>query len=59
MEYLGFWVTRNGVKFTETNTSIKKYEDTNLPKISTTVYRCIELLPRYVGNTFTYIITFK
>ena len=46
MEYLGFWVTHNGVKPINKNPSNKKYYATNLSKISTSVYRCSELLPQ-------------
>ena len=34
MKYLGFWITRDGVK-TYKKTGNKKYEATDFPKIST------------------------
>ena len=46
MEYLGFWVTCDGVK---TINNKNKYESTYFLKRSTTVYRCSELLPCYVA----------
>ena len=45
MEYLGFWVTRDGVKPIDKSTrKRKKCDATDLPKRITAVYRCIELL---------------
>ena len=56
MEYLGFWVSRDGVKpMNKKIEVIKKYEATYFPKRSMTVYRCSELLPRYVVKTLTYV----
>ena len=55
MEYLDFWVTRDGVKPIDKNTRNRKYASTYFPKISMTMYRCIKVLPRYVVKTFTYI----
>ena len=40
MEYLGFWVTHDGFKITDKNTSNRRYESTDLPKIITSVHRC-------------------
>ena len=46
MEYLGFWVTRNGVKPINKNIeAIKKYGATYFPKRSGKVYRRNKLLP--------------
>ena len=59
MQYLGLWVTRDGIKSIEKNTSNKKYEATDFLKRSTLVYRCSELLPRYVGKTPTCISAFN
>ena len=59
MQYLGLWVTRDGIKSIEKNTSNKKYEATDFLKRSTLVYRSIELLPRYVVYTPTCISAFN
>ena len=59
MEYLRSWVTREGVKPVDKNTSNRKYEATDFPKRSLTVYRCNKLLLRYVGNTVTYVSAFN
>ena len=53
MEYLGLWVTLNGVKPTDKHTSNKQYAVANLPKRTTSVHSCSELLPQYVGITLT------
>ena len=59
MEYLGFWVTHDGVKPVYKNTSNRKYESTNFLKIGSTVYRCGRFLMQYVGKMFTYISAFQ
>ena len=55
MEYLGFWVTRNGIK------SINKKIDGAIyfPKRSTKVYRCNKLLPQYLDKLVTDVIVFN
>ena len=59
MEYLGFWVTCKSTETVNKNVSNNKYEATHFPKGSSTVYRCSELLPRYVWKSFIYVIAFK
>ena len=59
MEYLGFWLTRGGVKTIDKNRSNKKYEATDLSKRTISVYRFIKLISRYVGKTRTYVSTFN
>ena len=55
MEYLGFWVTRNGVKpMNKKVEAIISIKPPNTPKISTAFYRRIELIPQYVVKKFTY-----
>ena len=54
MEYLGFWVTRDGVKpIHKKDRRNKKYGATYLPRISTKAYRCNKLLPQYVAKAVT------
>ena len=56
MEYLVFWVARNGIKPINKKTKIhNKYGAACLPKRSTTVYRFNKLLPLYVAKAVTYI----
>ena len=59
MEYLGVWVTHNGVKPIDKNIMNKKYDATYFLKITTTVYRCSELLLQYVGKAFKYVSASK
>ena len=59
MEYLWFWVTGNGVK-----TINKKIEEITNMKPPTSknkngIYRCSELLTRYVGKALKYISAFN
>ena len=55
MEYLGFWVTHDGVKSIDKNTSNKKYETTDFTNISRTVYGCSEIIPQYMNKMLTYV----
>ena len=59
MEYLGFWVTCEGVKPIDKIRINKKYDATNFLKGSASVYRFSKLLSRYVGKTLTYVSTFN
>ena len=54
MEYLCFWVTRDGVKRIN-----RKIEATYFLKGSTKVYRFYKLLPRYVAKAVTYVSAFN
>ena len=58
MEYICFWVTCDGV-IIDKNTKNGKYNATYFSKIITSVYRCIELLPRYLVNTLIYVSAFN
>ena len=59
MECLVLWVTCDGIKPIDKKYKQLKYEAADFPKISTSVYRCSELLLQYVVNTFTYAIFFN
>ena len=59
MEYLGFWETHDSAEPIDKNTSNKKYEATDFSKMSTSVYRCSELLPQYVVKRITYVSAFN
>ena len=59
MEYLGFWVTHYGVKPIDKKYKQKIYEATDFSKISTLIYMCSELLPRYVGKAVAYVGAFN
>ena len=59
MKYLGFRVTRDGVKHTNKKRSNNQYEDTYFPKRSTEVYRCSKLIPQYVAKAVTYVSNFN
>ena len=45
MEYLGFWVTRDGIKTVDKKHKQLKYEAIEFPKIGSTVNKYIGLLP--------------
>ena len=59
MQYLGLWVTQDGVKPIDKNRSNKKYDATDFSKISTPVYRFSKLISLYVGKTLTYVSTYN
>ena len=58
MEYLGFWVTCDGVKPIDKNTSNKNMTPPTSRKV-TSVYGCSELLSQYVGNILKHVSSFK
>ena len=59
MEYLGLWVTHDGVKPIDKDIGNEKYDATTLLIISTSFYRFMELLSQYVGKTLTYVSNFN
>ena len=59
MEYLGFWVTRDGVKLIDQNTSNEKYENSYILKRSTKLNWYGKLIPQFLGKTFRYVRNFN
>ena len=60
MEYLGLWVTRNGIR--PVNKKVKarvKYDTTKKPKIGACVHRLSALQQGYVDQTVTFNISFN
>ena len=60
MEYLGFWVTRNGIK--PINKKMETIINMNPPtykKISANIYRCSKLILKYVAKEFTCVSSFN
>ena len=59
MEYLGFWVTRNGVRPVKKSGSHGKYESTQNSKTGACVNRLSKILQVYVVQTVTFIVSFN
>ena len=59
MEYLGFWVTRNGIRTIKKIRSHNKYDTTDKHKTVAIIHRHSKLLQIYVVQTITFTTPFN